>query len=371
MGVFDEIVGQPRALAILKHALRRGTAHAYLFSGPRGVGKKEAALAFAAALLCPDRGCGCCHACRRVLGGVHPDLVVLAPEGRFIMVDDIRQVNRDVFRRPYEAMVRVHVLLDAETMNKEAANALLKTLEEPPAHACFILVTSEPQRLLPTIVSRCQKVPFVNIPPEPLASYLVQRYRLPSQYALELARVAQGDLEYARTLVESPAVREARLRLLSCACSLAGASFSEQLAMVDDLVAFLEERQNAALARVESEKSRVLDWVGPAARSQVEKSFKERINREKWASVLAGIDEVTRTIASWYRDLAAVVSGAEEAVHNVDYLDELRLQALPGLAERYLLAVEVARRVKERFRYNVDTRCAMEDLIFSLKEALL
>ena len=160
MPLFADIVGQDLALAILRRALVTEAAHAYLFAGPLGVGKSEAAVEFAAGLICADGGCGDCDACRRVRDGIHPDVETVAPEGTNILIDQVRAVNEDVVLRPFEATVRVYIVLAAETMNKEAANAVLKTLEEPPPHAHFILVSSYPEQLLPTIVSRCQRVPF-------------------------------------------------------------------------------------------------------------------------------------------------------------------------------------------------------------------
>ncbi len=372
MGLFDGVVGQPLAVAILSNALSKGAAHAYLFAGPRGVGKTEAALAFAAALLCPEHGCDCCEACRRARAGVHPDLVPIVPEGSFIRVDDIREVTAGAALRPYEAAVRVYVIFDADAMNEAAANAFLKTLEEPPGHIRFILVTNNPERLPQTIVSRCQRVPFSRIPVEPMAAHLRDIYGLSDGDCRALARVSQGDLAYVRGLVASRAVREARVMVLSQACELPGAGFARQTAMVDEIMTVLEQRQARAVATVEASRDRELEWAGDArTRAWVEKTSNQRSKREKRAALLAGVDEVVRGFAGWYRDLAVVAAGAEGAVHNIDYLDELRLNALPGLLQAYMAVVRAAQRTRERFRYNVDARCALEDMVFSMKEALL
>lgn len=372
MGLFDGVVGQPLATAILTNALDKGAAHAYLFAGPRGVGKTEAALAFAAALLCPEHGCDCCEACRRARAGVHLDLDILAPEGSFIRVDEIREIRKDAAHRPFEAAVRVYLILEADTMNDVAANAFLRTLEEPPSHVRFILVTSNPERLLPTIVSRCQRVPFSLIPVEPLAAHLRGLYGLSHEHCRALARVAQGDLTYVRGLVESDHARDTRVLVLSQACELPGADFARQTVMVDEIMTMLEKRQARAVAAVEASRDRELEWAGDArTRAWVEKVFAQRIKREKRAALLTGVNEVVRGFAGWYRDLAVVAAGAEEAAHNVDYLDELRVRALPGLLEAYTAVVRVAGETWQRFRYNVDTRCAFEDMIFSMKEALL
>lgn len=371
-GLFDGVVGQPLAVAILSSVLRKGVGHAYMFVGPRGVGKTEAALAFAAALLCPERGCGCCEACRRARAGVHPDLVTIAPDGNFIHIGAIREINADAAKRPYQAAVRVYLILDADAMNAAAANAFLKTLEEPPGHVRFILVTNNPERLPQTIVSRCQRVPFSRIPVEPLAAHLRDLFGLSEDDCRALARVSQGDLRYAREFVESKSMQDARVRVLSQACALPGADFARETAMVDEMMDVLEERQAQAVAAVEASRERELEWAGDArTRAWVEKTLNQRSKREKRAAMLAGVDEVIRGFAGWYRDLAVVAAGAEEVVHNVDYLDDLRLNAMPGLLSAYLAVVSVAERTRERFRYNVDARCALEDMVFSMKEALL
>lgn len=372
MGLFDGVVGQPLAVAILSHALIKGASHAYLFAGPRGVGKTEAAYAFAAALLCPERGCDCCETCRRARAGVHPDLVTVAPEGASIRIQDIRGLNFEVALRPYEAAVRVYIVLDPDAMTEEAANAFLKTLEDPPGHIRFLLVSSAPERLMPTIASRCQRVPFSRIPVEPLAAHLRERYGLADEDCHALARVSQGDLEYAHNLVVSRTLQDERVAMLSMACELPGAGFARQRRMVDEVLAMLEVRQEQAAAQVEAARAKELEWAADArTRAWVDKMFDQRAKREKRAAMLAGMDQVVSSFAGWYRDLAAVAAGAEKAVHNVDYLDELRRNAFPGLIDAYLVVAEVAERTRERFRYNVDARCALEDMVFSMKEALL
>ncbi len=149
--LFADIVGQQMAVSVLSRALEQGASHAYLFLGPPGVGKSEAALAFAAGLACPERGCGVCNTCRRVLGGLHPDVDVVVPEGNVIRKEEITEVNLQAVYRPYEAKAKVYIFLEADSFNTEATNAFLKTLEEPPGHVHFILVTDRPERLLPTI----------------------------------------------------------------------------------------------------------------------------------------------------------------------------------------------------------------------------
>src|SRR5207302_6804257 len=148
---FDSFPEQAEAKRLLRAALADGTAHAYLFYGPPGVGKRTAALAFAAELI-GDAG--------RVSRRAHPDLYVIAPVGDQIRIDDIRELRRDLHMRPFKAERRVYLLFRAETMNEDAADALLKDLEEPPSYAVIVLVANDLGPLPETIRSRCQPVPF-------------------------------------------------------------------------------------------------------------------------------------------------------------------------------------------------------------------
>ena len=216
----SEVRHQERAVSILRRALRSGrTHHAYLFEGPAGVGKELAARALAAQLLCEDDqravdadACGRCPACRVFAAGNHPDfhlihrgLHKLHPEpkirrqkGLFLVIDVVRHcLIEPATMKPTQGRRRVFVIRDAERMNDEAQNALLKTLEEPPGTACLILVTSSADRLLPTIRSRCQRIPFGLLPTTFVARELQSRAGLDPTDARALAGLADGRLGVA------------------------------------------------------------------------------------------------------------------------------------------------------------------------------
>ena len=151
MDPFASVPEQAEAKRLLTAALTEGGAHAYLLHGPAGVGKRTAAFAFAGVLLGDER---------RVLTRSHPDLYLLEPLGEMIRIDDVRALRHDLHMRPFEGDRRVYLILDADRMNDEAADALLKDLEEPPSYAVIVLVAGELGPLPPTILSRCQLVPF-------------------------------------------------------------------------------------------------------------------------------------------------------------------------------------------------------------------
>ncbi len=217
-----DVQHQERAVALLRRALAGGRLHhAYLFEGPGGVGKERTALALAARLLCqaPDRApeadaCGRCHACHMLAVGTHPDFLVVhrglhkvhpstavrQRRGLFLTIDLIRHfLIEPIGLMPTQGRWRVYVVRDAERLNEEAQNALLKTLEEPPSHARIVLITSAPLQLLPTIRSRCQRVPFDRLPDAFVAAELERRLRLPSDAAAALARLSDGRLGVAET----------------------------------------------------------------------------------------------------------------------------------------------------------------------------
>ncbi len=196
---FEDIQGHDKPVMILKRALANETlAHAYLFSGEEGIGKKMAALALAAAVNCgeagPEGGCGVCPSCRKIASLGHPDVHILVPDGDEIKIDQVRQTQADLSLKPFEGAKKILIIDGAESMNVASSNAFLKTLEEPPGDALIILVTAMPQSLLPTIRSRCQEIRFHPLPRRTLAQALMQRRGLSEGDAWFLAALAQGSM---------------------------------------------------------------------------------------------------------------------------------------------------------------------------------
>jgi DNA polymerase-3 subunit delta' len=196
---FTDIVGHDRPLTILRRALANHTlAHAYLFSGDEGIGKKTTALELAAAVNChepgPNGGCGTCPACRKTASRSHPDLHFIEADGDEIKIDQIRQAQADLSLKPFEGAKKVLIVDGAEAMNAASSNAFLKTLEEPPGDALIVLISSMPRSLLQTIRSRCQEIGFHPLPRRALAQVLAQKRGLSESDALLLAALAQGSL---------------------------------------------------------------------------------------------------------------------------------------------------------------------------------
>ncbi|MBC7256498.1 MAG: DNA polymerase III subunit delta' [Chloroflexi bacterium] len=229
-------IGHEWAVAALERAVAaRRVPQAILFTGPAHVGKTHLALELAAALQCTGASppCGACEACRRVVKGIHPDVRLVAPEGDHIKIGQIRSLQYDLALSPVQGAWRVCILTDFHTATPEAANAFLKTLEEPPGHAVIILTALDASLLLPTILSRCQVFALRPVPARRIAQALVDRWGEPLERAETLARLSAGAVGwaiYAREHPEILAEREERLRDLE---ALLTASRSERLLMAE------------------------------------------------------------------------------------------------------------------------------------------
>jgi DNA polymerase-3 subunit delta' len=193
---FREVFGHDRVLERLRRSLAVGrVAHAYLFVGPAGVGKATVARAFSAALTCPEEpgeGCGECPSCLRLEAATHPDVHVVEPDGQEVKIEQVRGLQRALAYRPSMARCAVAIIPQAERLNLPAANALLKTLEEPPGETVLVLVSPAASLLPPTVVSRCEQVSFTPLPQEELASFLVSRRGLTAEAAALTAALAAG-----------------------------------------------------------------------------------------------------------------------------------------------------------------------------------
>jgi DNA polymerase-3 subunit delta' len=210
---FADILGHDRIVEVLQRSLRGGkTAHSYLFEGVSGSGRKKTALALIQALFCttlPDDACGVCPSCRKIDGGNHPDIHLIAPlpDKRDISIEQLREMQHDLSLRPYEAPRKVCIIDPAERMSVSAANSLLKTLEEPPGNALIILLTENAGMLLSTVRSRCQLIRFAPLSPEHVLTLLERNGMAPDTAAL-IAPMSGGSLQKALELDnESLAIR--------------------------------------------------------------------------------------------------------------------------------------------------------------------
>ena len=203
---FDQILGQESAVAILRNALRNGRlAHAYLFLGPEGVGKRLTALTLAKAMNCksPPRvadACDQCPSCAKVDSSNHADVIVLEPEEEVLKIDQVREMQKRLHYRPLEGGRRACIIDSADSLNEAASNAMLKTLEEPPAETHLFLIASRPHKLLPTILSRCQWVKFKPLSGDHIVRILRTAHSLEEEPARFYASLAEGSVGQALAL---------------------------------------------------------------------------------------------------------------------------------------------------------------------------
>ena len=349
----DAVLEQPEATLLLRAALAEGVAHAYLFYGPAGVGKRETALAFAGAVL-GDPG----RAARRA----HPDLYVLEPLGDQIRIDEIRELRRDLHMRPFEANRRVYLVFGAQLMNAEAADALLKDLEEPPPYAVVVLVADELGPLPETIRSRCQLVAFRRLSERAIRARLqAEAPGLAEEEATVLARVAGGRLDRMRRLLDDGGSRRRR-ELLGLARSVYLDPGFDPIAAAAAVQALAGERAREAKEAAEREVEQ-LELPPREAELRVRRAERGAEREE----VLLALDE----LAAWYRDLVVLAAGARGAVFHLDGLHEL---AADASIERMFAAEAAAEAIRETWRtfeeFNVSTSLALESLFVRLRREL-
>jgi DNA polymerase-3 subunit delta' len=371
---FETFPEQAEAKRLLRSAIADGPAHAYLFYGPPGVGKRTAALAFAAELIAgssTDAAAKPAHppdavaeptARGRVVRGAHPDLYVVRPVGDQIRIDDVRQLRRDLHMRPFEAERRVYLLFSAETMNEDAADALLKDLEEPPPYAVIVLVADDLGPLPETIRSRCQLVPFRRLSERAVREEIAARApALSPEATTALARVAAGRLDRATRLLDPKAAarREALLEV-------ARAVYADPEFEPADAAARLLEGARARGADAKEEAEHDLERLDLTAREAEQRLRRAQRGAER-DELLASLEE----LASWFRDLVAVAVGAERAIVHYDRLAQL---AEDGTTERLAGAERACELVRETWRafeeFNLSPGLALEALFVQLRREL-
>jgi DNA polymerase III subunit delta' len=358
---------QPRAQATLGAALAAGPTHAYLFRGPRGAGKRTAARAFAAELLAggsadPD------DARRRALldPSPHPDLVWIRPPGAQHLVEDVREsVIRAASLSPAEGERRVFVIEEAEALRDESQNALLKTLEEPAPFAHLILICSDPELLAQTIVSRCAPVEFAPLSPD---AVLEATGSGESPAASAASRLSGGDVELARLLLTD---RGEALRATAEAAARAARRDPDARAPWRE---FLEVAEQAGAEAGAEEERRLLEEAESAGRrgrsSKLTREATDQVRRTERRARTRALDLALALCCAWYRDLAAVASGADPLVLNADRRAELAEDAEGLNPARARIALEWVLDTRRRLRLNVSEELALEALWLRLSASL-
>ena len=372
--MFDDVPGQEKVKEMFARALRERTlSHAYLLSGPEGLAKTAFARELAVALVSACGGCGTCPECERARRGIHPDLHVVEREGDLIRFEQVGPVIADLSLKPFAAGRRVWVIPEVEYLHPAAANKLLKSIEEPPDYVYFLLVTDRLERVLPTIVSRCQQVEFRPLSDEQVATYLRERYGLGGAEAAALARLSGGAVERAQRLADDARGPGRRAKFLKqVALLLAGVRGDKAADAQRAFVNVLEQQHLEIKGAIQTDLEKRL--AGLAQQFQDPRDLKwhqgraaERAKREETRlRRLAALDAVD-LLAAWLRDLWVVACGASDVLWNCDHADELAGAAVatPDYYARLLAAVA---RTRKDLYLNIDQKLALQAMFARFEE---
>lgn len=375
-GVFGDLAGQEAVVAQLRSAAAGAMTHAWLFTGPPGSGRSVAARAFAAALLCPEGGCGHCPSCRQVYAGTHADLLLVRPAGLSYGVKQTRELVLRASGAPAGGRWLVVLFEDADRCTEQAANALLKAIEEPAPRTVWLLCAPSAEDLVTTIRSRCRVVTLRVPPSSAVADVLVSRDGVEPALALAAARAAQGHVGRARRLATDPdaaARRESVLRVPVESTSL-GPALTAAAALVRNaedeaktVTAQLDEPEREALRQAfgagSTGKGVTKALRGMAgAMKDLEDRQKSRATRVKRDT----LDGALLELAGFYRDVLMLQFNADTELANGDHLADLRHVASSGTPEATLRRIQAIMRCRERLTLNVAPLLALEELTLSL-----
>lgn len=364
--VLAGLIGQPRAVRLLNAGLR-APAGAYLFSGPAGVGKREAASLFAAALICPQ-GCGQCNACSRALRGLHPDVQTFAPEGYTFPVETIREVVGSASQSPMEAQRRVIIIEEADRILERSQNALLKALEEPHGRLVWVLVADSVDAFLPTVVSRCQLIDFVPVAEGALREALSLKTGLSESEAGWMVKAARGNVSLASQLASDPVARGVRDLAIGVATSV---DTPEGALAVIDRVAELAAEAKTAREQVQSTELAAFDESSGKARgtASIRKRITDRHKRELRRVETEVFNELCGWMGAAFRDLAAAAVGAPDAIVQIDRASDIAAASGALPASRWLHLAEACVDARLSIRDNANAPLALESLVLEHQSA--
>jgi DNA polymerase-3 subunit delta' len=387
--IWDRLIGQPNAVETLSRAVAdaelirygeagRAMTHAWLITGPPGSGRSTAAACFAAALVCPEDGCGVCEACRTAPVGAHPDVDVITTDAVFYKIDEARDLVRRSAMAPLKSPWHVIVIEDADRLRDDAVTVLLKALEEPPPHTVWLLCAPSVEDLLPTIISRVRHVPLITPSTREVAELLVEHYGIDTALASYAARASQGHIGRARALARDEHVRERRQEIMrvplglhdvpSCfnsAAELLAAATEDAKAITDPLDEI--EEQNVLAQFGEGAEGAMRSRIKRMAESETKK-LQARQRARRTRTIRDQVDRGLLDLMGLYRDVLVVQLGASVALVN----EEMRPQ-LAQLAERST-ANDTGRRLqaiaycRRQIEANVTPQLALESLMVELKD---
>jgi DNA polymerase-3 subunit delta' len=377
--VWDGLVGQRKVVEALRAAAAgHGMSHAFLFTGPPGSGRSNAAIAFAAALQCErsvdgEGGCGECHACRTVLAGSHADVAVIRTQKLSIGVKEVRDLVRRAALSPAGARWQVMIVEDADRLTEHSYNALLKAIEEPTPRTVWMLCTPTVEDVLPTIRSRCRLVTLTTPTADDVADFLVRTDGVDPAVASYAARASQGHIGRARALARDEDTRNRRREVVAIparlqslrACMDAATSLSEVAKQEAELLTGeLDAREKADLDAAYGvvERGRRPREYAPALRD-LEKDQKTRAKRRH----LDVVDRGLMDLVSVYRDAIAVAVGAPGQLVNEEIRGDVELLARVSTPETNLRRIAAIFEAREQMlEFNVQPMLALESMMLAL-----
>ncbi|MEU2061985.1 DNA polymerase III subunit delta' [Streptomyces sp. NPDC013455] len=399
MTVWDDLVGQEKVSAVLDAAARDADAlvtaaaadeplptaskmtHAWLFTGPPGAGRNQAARAFAAALQCvsPDRalggapGCGFCDGCHTALLGTHADVNTIAAVGAEILVKDMRDTVRKSFTAPANGRWQIILVEDAERLNEKSANAVLKAVEEPAPRTVWLLCAPSVEDVLPTIRSRCRHLTLRTPSVESVADMLIRRDGIEPEVAMSVARATQGHVDRARRLATDPAARERRAAVLKLPLRLdeVGACLKAAQELVDaaaeDAKQLAEEMDGKETEELKAALGAAQGGRLPRGTAGVMKDLEDMQKRRRTRTQRDSLDVALGDLTAFYRDVLALQLGTRVALANADAEDALTRLARAGTPESTLRRIEAIAACREALDRNVAPLLAVEAMTMALR----
>lgn len=374
---FENILGQPQVRDFLRASVRsEHVTHAYLFTGPTGSNKTLAAYALAQAVLCPKgpqgpRGgaCGACGDCGRIMRRKHPDVHYYEPGGaNTYLIEQIREIVNDASLAPIQAQKKVYIIDRADLLGTASANAFLKTLEETPDNVLIILLGRTREAMLPTIVSRCQVVPFRHIPVSEAAGIVSQN----TGASFDLARIAieacGGSITRGIEFLKAHGNERLAFRseVLEVMASLPAADAWDIIGYVRRLLELSQAPADELRALQESEIAENSDFLARSALRQVEARNKRRLT----AKTREGLMQTTAIMASWLRDVMVACAGTAELIVNTDRREAILAVAARTDAARLARGLRAVERCDRAIAYNVSPETCLDTLLFEVKEVL-
>lgn len=374
--IWSELLGQPEAVSQLRTAVANkseGLHHAWLLTGPPGSGRSNAAMAFAAALLCDKAGCGECKSCRMVQSGSHPDVSVLATEKVIISIEEIRQLVSASHFGGSIGKYQIMIIEDADRMAERSSNVLLKALEEPPAGTIWLLCAPSEADMLPTIRSRVRRVALKQPSTQTVADLLVARDKVDPKLALQVAAEAQGHIGMALRLATSSDARARRKETLVAGLGID--TIPKAMATAERWLELAKKDADAlTLERDGQERANLLATLGipeggtvpPALRADI-KALEEAQKRRSTRSLRDGIDRILVDLMSLYRDIMTIQLGAGSELVNQDLRATLDEVANSSTAAQTISKLEAMALARIRIGANVRDLMVLEALAIALR----